>query len=433
MNKATFNRELLAFLDASPTPFHAVSNLSRLLSAAGFTQLHEADAWQLAPGRHFVTRNDSSIIAFVLGKEAVQETGIRLTGAHTDSPCLKVKPVPGKHTQNYQQLGVEVYGGALLNPWFDRDLSLAGRITIKNARGEISNQLVNLKRPVAVIPSLAIHLDPEANKNRKINPETDIAPILLQQKESSSLSEMLADQLDGGELLATDLCFYDTNPAQLVGMKDEFLASARLDNLLSCFTGLASLLEAKDSLTSLLVCNDHEEVGSASASGAEGTFLKDVLMRVIPDPESRLRAFSRSLLVSTDNAHGVHPNYPDKHEANHVPLLNQGPAIKYNANQRYATNSETAGYFKALCQDAGVGFQEFVNRADMACGSTIGPITATELGIRTLDVGVPTFAMHSIRELAGAADAYNLHKVLKTFFQDDKLIFQVGRPAASPS
>ncbi len=422
MDISSFNEQLRSFLTNSPTPFHATASMSSILAANGFSELHEGDEWQLTPGKYFVTRNDSSIIAFVLGSKPVEKTGIRLVGAHTDSPCLKVKPIPEKNNFGYHQLGVEVYGGVLLNPWFDRDLSLAGRITTRDGEGAIRNRLINLLKPIAVIPSLAIHLDREANNSRGINSENDIAPVLLQQDGARSLEDLLVAELAGDELLATDLVFYDTNPPQYIGVNEEFLASARLDNLLSCFTGVMSLVEADDSLTSLLVCNDHEEVGSSSAAGAEGTFLKDVLMRMTPDHEKRLRAFARSLLISTDNAHGVHPNYPSKHEANHGPILNQGPAIKYNANQRYATNSETAGFFKALCLDEDVPCQEFVNRADMACGSTIGPITATELGIRTLDVGVPTFAMHSIRELAGSQDAHTLSRVLKRFFQTSTLL-----------
>jgi len=282
----------------------------------------------------------------------------------------------------------------------------------------VTSILVNLEKPIAVIPSLAIHLDRDANKERTINPETDLPPILLNEDEAFSLASVLDEATQGGEILATDLCFYDTNPAQIIGLQNDFLASARLDNLLSCFTGLQSLLTAGDSVSSLLVCNDHEEVGSASTSGAGGTFLKDVLARITPSETAKIRTLANSLLISTDNAHGVHPNYPTKHETNHGPILNKGPAIKFNANQRYATNSETAGYFKALCQGLKIESQEFVNRADMACGSTIGPITAKELGVRTLDVGVPTFAMHSIRELAGTRDAFNLYRVLSGFYKD---------------
>ena len=419
METDDFNQELINFLVASPTPFHAVRNMIERLAVEGFTELQENDRWELTPGRYMVTRNRSSLIAFTVGTSPMVESGIRMVGAHTDSPCLKVKPNPERLKHGYQQLGVEVYGGVLLNTWFDRDLSLAGRVTHRNKNGQLVNTLIDLKKPMAVIPSLAIHLDQEPNKNPKINAETDIPPILLQEQEGFSLQMLIDEQIGGSEVLATDLFFYDTNPARIIGTNNEFLASARLDNLLSCFTGMTSLINANAELTSLLVCNDHEEVGSASIAGAEGTFLKDVLARITEAGEERLRTFSRSLLISTDNAHGIHPNYPDKHESNHGPILNKGPAIKYNANQRYATNSETAGYFKALCQQVEVPFQEFVNRADMACGSTIGPITAKEIGVRTLDVGVPTFAMHSIRELAGTQDAIGLVKVLTAFYQDD--------------
>lgn len=418
MDNAAFNDGLIDFLNASPTPFHATAAMVNQLETADFRQLNEAETWDLTPGRYFVTRNQSSIIAFVIGSRSLPESGIRMVGAHTDSPCLKVKPNPIRTKHGYQQLSVEVYGGVLLNPWFDRDLSLAGRVTSEDTAGNIINSLVNLREPIAVIPSLAIHLDREANNARKVNPETDIPPVLLQEDESFRLASLIAEQIQDREILATELSFYDTNPARIIGLHREFLASARLDNLLSCYTGMQALLNADPEVTSLLVCNDHEEVGSASAAGAEGTFLKDVLERITEAGEARLRTFARSLLVSTDNAHGIHPNYPDRHESNHGPLLNRGPAIKHNANQRYATNSETAGYFKSLCKRAGVPYQEFVNRADMACGSTIGPITAKEIGVRTLDVGVPTFAMHSIRELAGTADAFSLMTVLTAFYTD---------------
>ena len=418
MNNADFNQQLINFLNASPTPFHATHNMAVILTENGFNELRETNKWNTPAGKYFVTRDDSSIVAFIIGSNLLEDTGIRMVGAHTDSPCLKVKPQPERKSEGYQQLGVEVYGGVLLNPWFDRDLSLAGRVTFKTSKNQVKSTLVNLEKPIAIIPSLAIHLDREANKDRTINPETDLPPILLNENETFSLANVLGDAAQGGEILATDLYFYDTNPAQVIGIEEDFLASARLDNLLSCFTGLKSLLEADDSVSSLLVCNDHEEVGSASASGAGGTFLKDVLARITPNEASKIRTVSNSLLISTDNAHGVHPNYPTKHETNHGPILNKGPAIKFNANQRYATNSETAGYFKALCQSLGIECQEFVNRADMACGSTLGPITAKEIGVRTLDVGVPTFAMHSIRELAGTLDAFNLYRVLSEFYKD---------------
>ena len=418
MDKSQFNQSLIDFLNAAPTPFHAVQLMADKLLDAGFKELHEENQWKTETGKYFVIRNQSSIIAFNLGSAELPKSGIRIVGAHTDSPCLKAKPRPDRHKLGYHQIGVEVYGGVLLNPWFDRDLSLAGRVTHKSKEGKLQNTLIDLKKPIAIIPSLAIHLDREANNNRKVNPETDMAPVLLQSEAGYSLEELIAPHINDREILATELSFYDTNPAAVIGEREQFLASARLDNLLSCFTGLTSLIEADDIHTNLLVCNDHEEVGSASFAGAEGTFLRDVLERITNPGEDRRRTFARSLLISTDNAHGIHPNYPDKHESNHGPILNAGPAIKFNASQRYATNSETAGYFKALCQSVDVPVQEFVNRADMACGSTIGPITAKEIGVKTLDVGVPTFAMHSIRELAGTEDAYNLMLALKALYCD---------------
>jgi aspartyl aminopeptidase len=424
MQKKAFNQGLLDYLQQSPTPFHAVSNLADMLSDEGFTVLDETGSWHLEPGKYFVTRNQSSIIAFVLGTDDPVESGIRMSGAHTDSPCLKVKPRPETYNQGYLQLGVEVYGGVLLNPWYDRDLSLAGRVTYQSDDNRIRNLLINFVDPIAVVPSLAIHLDREANKSRNINPQKDIPPVLMQSDKETIQALLRAQikiehpEISVLKILGYELSFYDTNPAAAIGLKKEFIAGARLDNLLSCYVGVQSLLTADPSVTSLVVCNDHEEVGSASSSGAEGPFLKDVLSRIIPDTESRLRTIARSLLVSTDNAHGIHPNYSDKHDANHGPILNKGPVIKINANQRYATNSETEGYFSFLCDNDQIPYQKFINRSDMACGSTIGPITAKEIGIRTLDVGVPTFAMHSIRELAGSDDAYYLYKALSALFAD---------------
>lgn len=419
---SSFNQELLQFLSASPSPFHAVTTLAALLSQNGFTRLLEGDKWQLKEGgRYFVTRNNSSIIGFVKGSKSPLENGLRLVGAHTDSPCLMVKPVPEIDMGGYFSLGVEVYGGALLNPWFDRDLSIAGRVVFKTSNGELQQKNIDFKKPIAVIPSLAIHLDREANQSRTVNPQTDIKPILHLSGADryKNFRELLVDQcLDGAdvEILDYDLYFYDVQEPAQTGLYGDFIASARLDNLLSCFVGAKSLIESDGSQTSLLICSDHEEVGSASACGAQGPMLASLLERLIPDAEERFQVVSRSLLVSTDNAHGIHPNYPMKHDENHGPLLNKGPVIKINARQRYATNSLTSALFRQLAEEVGVSLQAFVARNDMPCGSTIGPITATEVGVPTLDVGVPTFAMHSIRELAGARDAEDLFRVLRHFY-----------------
>ncbi len=431
-----FNQRLLSFLAESPTPFHAVDSIKVRLDSAGFEPLLESQEWNLTPGQgYYVCRNDSSIIAFRYGNQPLEESGIRMVGAHTDSPCLKVKPQPELTRQGYFQLGVETYGGVLLNPWFDRDLSLAGRVTYRTQQGQVTSELINFQRAIATIPSLAIHLDREANKNRSINSQTDIPPVLMQVENDEKIDfrELLAAALkDNGvadveKVLDFELSFYDTQAPAITGWKDEFIASARLDNLLSCFIGLEALLEAKTDQSLLLVCNDHEEVGSRSACGAQGPMLGDFLNRLLPEPQSRLRTIAQSLMISADNAHGIHPNFSGKHDANHGPLLNKGPVIKVNANQSYATNSESSALFRHWAELGEVEVQAFVTRTDLGCGSTIGPITSAEVGVRTLDVGVPTFGMHSIRELAGVADAHGLSRILNEFFCHSESLAEVSR------
>ncbi|CAM3580522.1 M18 family aminopeptidase [Parendozoicomonas haliclonae] len=431
MDTTAFNHDLLAYLQASPTPFHATAEMAKRFADAGFIALDERSSWELEPNqKYYVTRHDSAIIAFTTGNGDLATQGLRMVGAHTDSPALKVKPNAELTGQNYFQLGVEVYGGALLNPWFDRDLSMAGRVTWQDKDGNIQNALVDFKKAIAMIPSLAIHLDREANKSRSINPQTDIPPVLcrVQGDDKPDFRQMLAAELESQQLkpakvLDYEIFFYDTQAPAILGLKDEFIASARLDNLLSCYTGMAALLEAEDSpYPCLLVCNDHEEVGSESAQGASGPFLRQVLERICDTNTELTRALQRSVMISTDNAHGIHPNYADRHDGNHGPIINDGPVIKINANQRYATSSETSALVRVLCEQENVPVQAFVARTDMGCGSTIGPITASGLGVRTVDVGLPTFGMHSIRELAGRDDAANLSKVLTRFFQQESLL-----------
>lgn len=428
MTDLDFNDELLEYLHASPTPFHAVANMAALLEEAGFVQLDEANSWKMEAGGHyFVIRNDSALVAFKLGAGDPLLDGLHLAGTHTDSPCLKVKPNPEVNSQGYVQLGVEVYGGALLNPWFDRDLSLAGRVDYRTTSGELESVLIDLVEPVAFIPSLAIHLDREANTGRTINPQKDLPPILLQAKaeDGFSFDDFLKEHLNTysedvilEKVLSHELYLYDTQAPAEVGLDSQFIASARLDNLLSCFIACKALISSGDEHTSVLVCNDHEEVGSASASGAQGPFLKAVLERILANSgaDGLERAIHRSLMLSIDNAHGVHPNFVDKHDALHRPVLNGGPVIKINANQRYASNSQTVAQFKTICDGVEVPYQAFVTRSDMGCGSTIGPITATELGVPTIDIGLATFGMHSIRELGGAADPILLHKAVTAFY-----------------
>ncbi|GAB1268757.1 M18 family aminopeptidase [Aurantivibrio infirmus] len=426
-----FNTGLLDFIQSSPSPFHAVESMIEKLENKGFQRLNPSQKWTLKKGQgYFLTRNDSSLAAFVYGRENIVESGIRLVGAHTDSPCLRVKPNPTIKQKNCLQVGVEIYGGVLLSTWFDRDLSLAGRVSFTQTDGTVTSRLIDFKKAIAVVPSLAIHLDREVNNARKINPQTELPPLLanINASEKLELNEILKTQLinqfpeiEIDTILDFELSFYDTQAPAVIGLNDDFIASARLDNLASCYIGLQALLEGGDQFSSVLICTDHEEVGSQSSSGAQGPFLKDLLTRIIPDSEERIRCIENSLLISADNAHGIHPNYMDKHDGNHGPLINKGPVIKINANQRYATNSETSALFKNLCNMADVSVQSFVMRADMACGSTIGPITSSVVGVATIDVGIPTFAMHSIRELAGYFDSYALYQVLLRFHGLDQL------------
>jgi aspartyl aminopeptidase len=431
----SFNADLVEFLDASPTPFHAVLSMGKMLLKAGFTELNESVEWTLEAGnKHFVTRNGSSIIAFVVGHDDLVTNGIRLVGAHTDSPCLMVKPQPEIDSHGYFQLGVEVYGGALLNPWFDRDLSIAGRVVYKNSKNQLKQKLVDFKTAVATIPSLAIHLDRDANNDHSINAQTDIIPILMLGNEGSvcesdtpqSFRELLRERFlaESDDVLDYELCLYDTQPAAVIGLKREFIASARLDNLLSCFAAAQAMIGANAAHTCLLVCNDHEEVGSVSAVGADGPFLENIVGRLSGDQSASVtsRIINRSLMISCDNAHAAHPNFPDKHDSEHLPKLNGGPVVKVNVKQRYATTSLTSSLFRQICAELEIPVQTFVSRNDLGCGSTIGPVASARIGVPTLDVGIPQLAMHSCREMTGADDPLRLTKVLLEFFNKAEAI-----------
>lgn len=403
-----FNEELLSFIDASPTPFHAVEWMAKTLECRGFHRLEEDEEWTLVDGQdYYVTRNDSSIVAFTYPPCA--EKGYVIVGAHTDSPHLRLKPNPLTTSAGVKRLGVEPYGGVLLNPWFDRDLGLAGRVVY--LEGEMRKEaLITIDRPIAVIPSLAIHLDREANSSRSINAQTDIVPVIgtgdvdFEQLILSQIQDNTADLT----LLAHELSFYDLQKGSFVGVNEEFIASARLDNLASCFIGVNALLDSTYPM--MLACMDHEEVGSDSHVGASGTFVEETLRRIAKEHYTMM--MRRSLMVSCDNAHAQHPNFPSKHESEHAPLLNGGVVIKINSNQRYATSARTQGQFVQCAHALHVPTQMFVTRSDTGCGSTIGPISSTRLGVETIDVGIPQLAMHSIRELAGTKDAYGLYRIL---------------------
>lgn len=416
---------LLKFLGEAVTPFHAVEAMAKRLVAAGFIEVEQFEGASMSPGQgYFTSRQGSSLIAVRAGRDA-PAAGLRLVGTHTDSPNLSIKPNPVKGREGCVQLGVDVYGGALLNPWFDRDLGIAGRVTLLTSDGELVSQLFDTRRPVAVVPSLAIHLDREANTQRSVNANKDVVPlVMLGDPQEFDFRQWLAVSLaegdrrwEGARVLDYELSLYDTQQGGVVGIDESFVTSARLDNLLSCYAGMKALINADDCEWSALVATDHEEVGSASTIGAQGPMLMDALTGIAPDAVANQQLRSRSWLLSVDNAHAVHPNYVDRHDDQHMPKLGSGPVIKVNRNQRYATNSEGAARLRLVAERAGVSVQSFVMRSDLACGSTIGPITAAETGIATTDIGVPTLGMHSVRELACVADIPQVISLIEAFYR----------------
>lgn len=427
--------DLIAYLDASPTPYHAVAETARRLEAAGYRALREVDSWDLDAGdRCYVTRGGGSLIAFEVGRDDMADAGLRVVAAHTDSPNLRVKPLPDVKAHGYRQVAVEPYGGVLLHTWLDCDLGLAGRVSIA-AGEEPRTVLVNFDRAVARIPSLAIHLHREVRtEGLRLNEQSHLPP-LTGLKDGAELAAMLVEEIrtagedpvEADDILGFDLMFYDLQGAAVGGFANDFLFSGRLDNLASSHAALAALIGAGEhggdaAFTRVVALHDHEEVGSRSAEGAGGPFLYDVLDRLTThtsggDAESRTRAIARSFLVSADMAHAVHPNYADKHEPGHRPLIGGGPVLKVNAGLSYATDSTSQAMFASVCRRADVPLQHFVTRSDSGCGSTIGPITATRLGLRTVDVGNPMLSMHSAREMAGTADVEPMIRVLRTFFE----------------
>jgi aspartyl aminopeptidase len=425
--------DLLRFIDRSPTPYHAVAEATARLRAAGFTELAEAELWELSPGdARYVVRGGGSLFAFVVGERSPAEAGFHLVGAHTDSPNLRVKPLPDLAKEGFRQLAVEPYGGVLLHSWLDRDLSLAGRVALATPAG-IVTRLLDFQRPLLRVPNLAIHLQREiASKGLELNAQAHLVPVVglegappLAELLAGELRAQLALEVAAGDVLGFDLMAYDVQPAARAGARGELLFAPRLDNLASCHAALSALAAAREAAlpawSNGIVLFDHEEVGSRSAQGAAGSFLADGLERLVAGvkggaPQGLARAAARSLLISADMAHAVHPNFADKHEPGHRPRLGAGPVIKVNANQSYASDAVGIGFVTALCRSLGIAPQHFVTRSDLACGSTIGPLAAASAGIRAVDLGSPMLSMHSCRELAGADDVAPLIALLAAFF-----------------
>lgn len=451
--------DFVAFLNASPTAFHAVDESKRLLREVGYEQVSEREDWNLEAGKkYFFTRNHSTIVAFAVGKKYVAGNGFHIVGAHTDSPCLKLKPVTMVSKGGCLQVGVQTYGGGLWHTWFDRDLTIAGRVMIReenDGSASYSHRLVRLEEPIMRIPTLAIHLDRGVNDGFKVNTQTHLIPVLAtsimaemnkpaaengpedvgivgKPKHQPLLLQMLANQIGcaPGEICDFELQACDTQPSVVAGALKEFVFSGRLDNLCMSFCSLKALIDATSSESSLddetgvrmVALFDHEEVGSNSAQGAGSPAMFDALSRITScfgsDPNLIQKAIQRSFLVSADMAHALHPNYMEKHEENHQPKMHGGLVIKHNANQRYATNAVTSFVFREIAQEHDLPIQDFVVRNDMPCGSTIGPILASGVGIRTVDVGAPQLSMHSIREMCAVDDVNHSYEHFKAYFQE---------------
>ncbi|MFJ3342135.1 M18 family aminopeptidase [Streptomyces diastaticus] len=415
--------DLLTYLAASPSPYHAVANAAERLEKAGFRKVEETDAWDGTTGGKYVLRG-GALIAWYVPEGAEPHTPFRIVGAHTDSPNLRVKPLPDTGAAGWRQVAVELYGGTLLNTWLDRDLGLAGRITLKDGR----DVLVNIDRPLLRVPQLAIHLDRSANDGLKLDRQKHMQPIWgLGDVQEGDLIAFVAEEagVDAAEVAGWDLMPHPVEAPAYLGRDRELVAGPRMDNLLSVHAGAAALAAAAATAglphIPVLAAFDHEENGSQSDTGADGPLLGSVLERSVHarggSPEDRARALAGTVCLSSDTGHAVHPNYPERHDPTHHPRANGGPILKVNVNMRYATDGSGRAIFAEACEKAGVPFQNFVSNNAMPCGTTIGPITAARHGIKTVDIGVAILSMHSARELCGADDPFLLANALTAFLE----------------
>ncbi|MCF7822947.1 MAG: M18 family aminopeptidase [Candidatus Marinimicrobia bacterium] len=426
--------DLLTFLDKSVTAYHAVQSAEEELIAHGFTRLYEQDEWDLlAQGKYYVIRSESALLAWKMGMG--DKPGVRLIGAHTDSPGLHLKPRGVYSQSGYVQLGVEVYGGPLLASWTDRDLSLAGRVIVKDG-SQLKVKSFKSDSVLLRVPQLAIHLNREVNeKGLLLNKQTHMPPILaLENSEGKAIDENLIRNLISNTLgLEKELIInwqlecYDTQAAVLSGLNGEFIVSGRLDNLTMCHAALKSLTQSefKNPQTAMIALFDNEEIGSSTQNGAASSFIRDIVLRIFETSDVKhalQRGLASSICISADGAHAIHPNYTEFHDPRHAVKLNGGPVIKKNANHRYATGALTSSIFEQLCKDVKVPVQHYVHKTDLPCGSTIGPITATGLGIPVVDVGNAMLSMHSIREMSGARDHEMMIKVMEQFFVKEDML-----------
>lgn len=431
MNKEKeFAKSLMNFIQDSPSSFHATKKVEEILCERGFKEIKLEEAWKLErEGKYYIVKNKSAIIAFVIGKGEIQEDGFRLIGAHTDAPTFRIKPNPEMTVEDkYLKLNTEVYGGPILNTWFDRPLSLAGRVTIKTGNPlKPEELLVDMKKPLLIIPNLAIHMNRKVNEGIKINPQRDTLPLISiidsKFEKDNFLLKLIAEELDVNmeDILDFELFLYSRERGSLVGLNEEFISIGRLDDLAMVHAGLHGLVDSQVSkATNVLVCFDNEEVGSTTKQGAASPMLRMVLERIAlalgKNKEDYYRGLSQSFLISADMAHALHPNYTDKQDPTNRPVINGGVAIKISANQSYTTDSLSSAVYESICKSIGVPVQKFVNRSDERGGSTIGPISSTQLDIPSVDIGNPILAMHSIRELGGVLDHHYAYRSFKEFY-----------------
>lgn len=413
--------KLLTFIKDSPTAFQAVETMKNRFSENGFRELKEEEHWSVEKGgKYFVTRNHSAIIAFTIPEENTDT--FHIIASHSDSPSLKIKENPEMAENGYVKLNVELYGGALLAPWFDRPLSVAGRLIVKEA-GKICEKLVTVDRDMLIIPNLAIHMNREANSGYKYNVQKDMLPLYGLESAKGSFFKTVAEAAGVKEedILGHDLFLYNRMPGTVWGSEDEFVSAPRLDDLQCAFSSMEGILAGENKNSICVHCvMDNEEVGSGTRQGAASTFLRDTLLRITlglgKSYEDYLIALAKSFMISADNAHAVHPNYPEKADPVNRPHINEGIAIKYNANQKYCTDGISAAIFKTFCQEAGVGCQTYVNRSDVPGGSTLGNISNTQVALNTVDIGLPQLAMHSPYETAGVRDTCDFVKLAEVFY-----------------
>lgn len=414
--------KLLDFIEKSPTAFQAVDEMQKRLTENGFEVLSEKEYWKLIPGgKYLVTRNNSALIAFCIPEK--ESRVFHIMASHSDSPSFKIKENPEIKVDNsYVKLNVEKYGGMLMAPWFDRPLSVAGRVIIRR-NGGLKEKLINIKRDLVMIPNLAIHMNREANNGVSYNPQKDLQPLFAAGNTDRTLLEIIAEQtgVKKEDIISHDLFLYNRMPGTIWGADKEFVSSARLDDLQCAFASMEGLLRAQNHESIAVHCvMDNEEVGSGTKQGAASTFLKDTLLRINMGLgrtyEEYLMTLAGSFMVSADNAHALHPNYTDKTDPTNHPVLNKGIVIKFNANQKYCTDAVSAAIFKELCTKAGVPYQTFVNRSDIAGGSTLGNISNTQVPMNTVDIGLPQLAMHSPYETAGVKDTEYLVRAAEELF-----------------